>query len=584
LERRLAAILAADVVGYSRLIGADETGTLDLLRGLLKDVVEPTIARHRGRVVKLMGDGVLAEFGSVVDAVVAAVEVQEAVPERSAHLPEERQMALRVGVNLGDVVVDDGDLFGDGVNIAARLQEMASSGGVAISDDVYRQLRGKLDLPFQDGGEKSLKNIAEPVRTWLWAPPASTGAVARPETPPMSSDKPSVAVLPFENMSGEAEQEYFADGMTEDIITGLSRFRSLFVIPRNSTISYKGRSPDPRNAARDLGVRYIVEGSVRRAGDRIRITGQLIDAENGGHLWADRFDSDLTDIFKVQDEVTNAIVAAIAPEIDKMERGRAERKPPDSLDAWSLYQRGLVAYHATTRESLVHATELFDRVNDLDPRFAPAFAMAADARVRSYLFFAEDRDVLDLAAEKARTGVALDVHDPVCHLADGRVNSFLRRHEIAIGRAEEAVRLNPSSSMTHHALGFVLARAGRSEEGIIHEERAVELGPRDIFLPGYLGFGACMLFDLKRYEEALNWGRRGCNSVNPRPPNFAFVVACLVLLNRNSEVAAAVVEMQTRSSLNSIQKLGEQLTRALPLRAETLLEFSEALRQAGVPE
>jgi adenylate cyclase len=580
LERKLAVILAADVVGYSRLIGADETGTLDLLRGLLKDVVEPTIARHHGRVVKLMGDGVLAEFVSVVDAVVAAVEIQEAVPERSAHLTEDRRMALRIGVNLGDVVVEDGDLFGDGVNIAARLQEVASSGGVAISDDVFRQLRGKIDLPFQDGGEKSLKNIAEPVRTWLWTPILGQHTDSTPETPPVPTDKPSIAVLPFENMSGEAEQEFFADGRTEDIITGLSRFRSLFVVPRNSTVSYKGRSPDPRTIARELGVRYILEGSVRRGGDRIRITGQLIDAEAGGHLWTERFDSDLTDIFKVQDEVTNAI----APEIDKMERGRAERKPPDSLDAWSLYQRGLVAYHATTQESLALAMELFDRVNDLDPSFEPAFAMAADARVGSYLFFAEDKAVLDLAAEKARTGIALDAHDPICQLADGRVNSFLGRHEIAIGRAEEAARLNPSSSMTYHGLGFVLARAGRCEEGIIHEERAVELGPRDIFLPGYLGFGSIMLFDLKRYEEALDWSRRGCNSVNPRPPNFAIVVACLILLNQNNEVAAAVAEMKTRSNLNSIHKLSEQLTRALPLRAETLIRFSDALRQAGVPE
>lgn len=350
MERKLAAILAADVVGYSRLIGTDEAGTLALLRALLKDVVEPSMARHRGRIVKLMGDGVLAEFASAVDAVVAAVEIQETLPERSAHLPEERRMALRVGVNLGDVVVDDGDLFGDGVNIAARLQEVASTGGVAISDDVYRQLRGKLDLPFQDGGERSLKNIAEPVRTWTWTPVGgqATATVAAPATP---TDKPSIALLPFENMSGEAEQEFFADGMTEDIITGLSRFRSLFVIPRNSTISYKGRSPDPKTIARELGVRYVLEGSVRRGGNRIRVTGQLIDAEAGGHLWSERFDAELTDIFKVQDDVTDAIVTAIAPEIDKSERGRAERKPPDSLDAWSLYQRRLIEYHATTKEA-----------------------------------------------------------------------------------------------------------------------------------------------------------------------------------------------------------------------------------------
>ena len=426
MERKLAAILAADVVGYSRLIGADETGTLDLLRGILKDVVEPTLARHRGRVVKLMGDGVLAEFASAVDAVVAAVEIQEAIPERSAHLAEDRRMALRVGVNLGDVVVDDGDIFGDGVNIAARLQEVAASGGVAISDDVYRQLRGKIDLPFQDGGERSLKNIADPVRTWTWTPFAGLATTAAPDAPPVPTDKPSIAVLPFENMSGESEQEFFADGMTEDIITGLSRFRSLFVIPRNSTISYKGRSPDPKTIARELGVRYILEGSVRRGGDRIRITGQLIDAEAGGHLWSERYDAELTDIFKVQDEVTEAIVVAIAPEIDKMERGRAERKPPDNLDAWSLYQRGLAAYHATTKESLKTAIELFDQVNELDPNFAPGFAMAADACGRGFsIFLDEDAETLHRAAEKARIGIALDPRDPLCHLADARVNCHL---------------------------------------------------------------------------------------------------------------------------------------------------------------
>ncbi|MBL6598773.1 MAG: hypothetical protein ISP41_07755 [Alphaproteobacteria bacterium] len=584
MERKLAAILAADVVGYSRLIGADEAGTLALLRALLTDVVEPTMARHRGRIVKLMGDGVLAEFASAVDAVVAAVEIQEALPERSAHLPEERRMALRVGVNLGDVVVDDGDLFGDGVNIAARLQEVASTGGVAISDDVYRQLRGKLDLPFQDGGERSLKNIAEPVRIWTWTPIGgqTIAAVAAPATP---TDKPSIAVLPFENMSGEAEQEFFADGMTEDIITGLSRFRSLFVIPRNSTISYKGRSPDPKTIARELGVRYVLEGSVRRGGNRIRVTGQLIDAEAGGHLWSERFDAELTDIFKVQDDVTDAIVTAIAPEIDKSERGRAERKPPDSLDAWSLYQRGLIEYHATTKESMEAAIQLFDRVNELDPNFAPGFAMAADARVRLYAYFVNaDERTIDLAVEKSRHSVALDPHDPICHLADARVNSHLGRHEIAISRAEEGVRLNPSSSMTHHSLGFVLGRAGRPEEAFPHIEQAVRLGPRDIFLPGYLGFGAAMLFLLERYEEAAAWGQRSINNVNPRPPNFAFLVASLTLLDRPREANAVVADMRARSGFKTIRDVEVFLDRnpVVNERAGTLI--TDALRKAGLPE
>ena len=305
MERRLAAILALDVVGYSRLIGADEAGTLTMLRTLRKELVEPTLKRHHGRVVKLMGDGLLAEFASVVDAVAAAVDIQEAIPERSAHLPEDRRVTLRVGVNIGDVVVEDGDLFGDGVNIAARLQEVADPNGVAISNGAHRELRGKLELPFADAGEKDLKNIVEPVRAWLWSPANSLADAPTSELPLAETDKPSIAVLPFDNMSGDKEQEFFADGMTEDIITALSKHRWLRVIARNSTFKFKGKAVDIRQIAAELGARYVVEGSVRRSGQRLRITAQLIDAATRDHLWAERYDRSLEDIFDLQDEITD---------------------------------------------------------------------------------------------------------------------------------------------------------------------------------------------------------------------------------------------------------------------------------------
>ncbi len=585
MERRLAAILAADVVGYSRLIGADEASTLTALRAMLKDLVEPTLKRHRGRVVKLMGDGLLAEFASVVDAVAAAVGIQEAAPGRSAHLPEDRRIALRIGVNIGDIAVEDGDIFGDGVNIAARLQEAAEPGGVAISEGAHRELGGRLDLPFADLGEQALKNIKQPVRIWMWSATNiadnASGADAMLAVP----DKPSIAVLPFDNLSGDRDQEYFADGMTEDIITGLSRFRSLFVTARNSTFSYKGKSPDVREVARDLGVRYVLEGSVRHGGNRIRITGQLIDAETGNHIWAERYDRDLDDIFEVQDEVTEAIVAAIAPEIDDVERNRAQRKPPESLDAWGLYQRGLAAFYATTKESLEAAIEQFDKVNELDPSFAPAFAMAAEARVRLAMhFMADDSPLLSQAREKARLGITLDARDPNCLWADGRVHSYLGHHDIAISKTKEAIALNPSSAMAHHALGFVLGRAGRSEEAIAHIERAMQLSPRDIFFAGFLALKSMMLMRIGRYQEAVEWGRRASRSPNPRGGSFWVIVAALIKLDRREEATVALADLLANAPTASLKKIKNSLDWNFPNNAEATGHLIDALREAGLPE
>src|SRR5262245_3514581 len=347
VERRLAAILAADVAGYSRLMGADEEGTLARLKAIRCEMADPKIKEHRGRIVKTTGDGWLLEFGSVVDAVRCAVDVQRAMAERNAHVPPDRHVELRMGINLGDIIKDGRDIYGDGVNVAARLEALAEPGGICVSRVVRDQVRDKLAFSFEDMGEQQVKNIARPVRVHrvrlfedqgLPTVHPSDQATAAPLAMP---DKPSVAVLPFTNMSGDLEQEFLADGIAEDVITALSRYPSLFVIARNSCFTYKGRAVDVKQVGRDLGVRYVLEGSLRKAGNRIRVTGQLVEAESGKHVWAERYDRDLADIFALQDEITGAVTIAIAPAIADAERKRAMRRPPESLDAWTAYQRGL---------------------------------------------------------------------------------------------------------------------------------------------------------------------------------------------------------------------------------------------------
>ena len=367
VERRLAAVLAADVAGYSRLMGADEEGTLARLKAVRKSVVDPAIAEHRGRIVKTTGDGLLVEFASAVDAVRCAVEIQASVARQNSEVSRQRRIEFRIGIHVGDIIIDDNDIFGDGVNIAARLEGIAESGGVCISDDAHRQIRGKVDIAFDDMGPQNLKNIAEPMRAWrarIDAELPSMGQVtteqvdragqvapghATPELPKPSArapqvlalpDKPSIAVLPFQNMSGDAEQEYFADGMAEDIITALSRFKSLFVIARNSSFTYKGKAVDIKQVGRDLGVRYVLEGSVRKAGNRVRITGQLIEAATDRHLWADKFDGALEDVFALQDQVTSSVVGLIAPTLELAEIERARQKPTDRLDSYDFFLRG----------------------------------------------------------------------------------------------------------------------------------------------------------------------------------------------------------------------------------------------------
>ncbi len=381
MERRLTAILVADIVGYSRLMGEDEAGTHAALKALRKELFAPKVAEYHGRIVKLMGDGALVEFPSVVDAVKCAVAVQHGMAERNAEVPEDERIEMRISVNLGDIIIEGSDIYGDGVNLAARLQERAAPGGIVLSATAYEHAEAKIDVEFEDGGELELKNIAKPVRVYHWSSDAAGRrpyAAGTDDALPIP-DKPSIAVLPFDNMSGDPDQEFLADGIAEDLITALSRIRWFFVIARNSTFTYKGQAVDVKQVAHDLGVRYVLEGSVRKAGDRVRVTAQLVDATTGRHVWAEHYDREVKDIFVLQDEMTQTIVGAVEPELGAAERERALGKPPENLDAWETYQRGLWHLWRFEEAENVKAPHLFQRAQALEPSFAASFAYEAYA-------------------------------------------------------------------------------------------------------------------------------------------------------------------------------------------------------------
>jgi adenylate cyclase len=456
-----------------------------------------------------MGDGLLAEFPSVVDAVNWAVEVQAKVAELSAAEPDEQRIEYRVGVNLGDVIVDGDDIYGDGVNVAARLQEIAERGGVCISEKVQTEVRGKLNVDFVDGGTKTVKNVRNPLHIWRWSPGQveASDATLRPLAgePLALPDKPSIAVLPFDNMSGDPEQDYFADGITEDIITELSRFKSLFVTARNSTFSFKGQSLEVKEVGRRLGVRYVVEGSVRRAGKRLRITAQLIDAVNDAHLWAERYDRDLEDIFAVQDEVTRAIVTAIEPELGNVERQRARRKPPESLDAWSCYQRGLWHLYRHTAEDSAKGQDLLRRAIALDSGFA-----APHAALGFSLYYvvvgglvSDPGDRLSRALEEARAAIAADERDAFGHEVLGRILLLHGEHDASITAHETSLGLNPNYANAHYGFAFALCFTGQPEQAMRELDEAQRLSPHDPLLWAFITIKSFALTLLRRYDEAL---------------------------------------------------------------------------------
>ncbi|RWC33622.1 adenylate/guanylate cyclase domain-containing protein [Mesorhizobium sp.] len=509
--RKLAAILAADVVGYSRLASADEDRTLARLRALRSDLIDPIIAVHNGRVIKRTGDGALVEFRSVVDAVRCAIEVQNGMVERNAGVPQDRRIEFRIGIHLGDVVEEsDGDLMGDGVNIASRLEGVAAPGAICLSEDAYRQVKARLDLSVSDLGSTQLKNIAEPIRVYsLQVGSAGANAAATSETATSGPSravppKLSIAVLPFANMSGDAEQDYFADGISEDIITALSKLSQLFVIARNSSFTFKGQNVHVQEVGTKLGVRHVLEGSVRKVGNRVRITAQLIDAISGGHLWAERFDRDLTDIFAVQDDVTQQIVGALALNLTTDARQRLAPEHPRNTEAYDCFLRGRELWHRLTKDTNVAARDLLQRATELDPNFASAYAFLALTHGIDYLnrWGASPPESMAQAEETATRAVTLDDSDPWAHWALAIAKLYTRRHDEAIDEVERALVLNPNFAEAHVCLGEALYYSGRSEEALESFAWGKTLNP--YFPDVLLHFQALASFQLGRYEEAVD--------------------------------------------------------------------------------
>jgi adenylate cyclase len=544
--RRLAAILAADVAGYSRLMGADEEGTHERLKAIRRELGDLKIAEHRGRIVKTTGDGLLVEFPSVVGAVRCAVEVQRAMAERNADVPPNKRIEFRMGVNLGDIISDEGDIFGDGVNVAARLEALAEPGGVCVSGTVREHIGDRLLYAFEDIGEQQVKNIARPVRVFrveVGETPVRAAAIrsSDAETLPLP-DKPSVAVLPFANMSSDPEQEFLADGIAEDVITALSRFPSLFVIARNSSFTYKGRAVDVKVVGRELGVRYVLEGSLRKAGNRIRVTAQLVEAQTANHVWAERYDRNLADIFGVQDEITEAVTIAIAPAIAQAEQQRAMRKPPESLDAWAAYQRGLWYFAKATADDNLTALKFFQQATDFDPHFAGGYTglywTYALAAVHFHTCeFAEGFRSMDASARRA---VALNSGDAEAHAALGSLLNLSGEPVDAIAENERALAISPNLAIAHFSYGCTLICAGRPREGLASLQRYVRLDPRDPLLFGALLMIATGHYYCHEYEKAVEAARRAIRAYPDFPLTYRWLAAALGQLGQAHEARAAL--------------------------------------------
>jgi TolB-like protein/class 3 adenylate cyclase len=531
VERRLAAILAADVEGYSRLMGDDEEGTLGAFKALRQSLIDPKIAEHRGRIVKTTGDGVLVEFASTVDAVRCAIGIQRAMPAHNADLPQDKKIEFRIGINVGDIIVEGDDIFGDGVNVAARLESISEAGGICISDVVHQQVNGRLDANFVDLGEQNLKNIARPVRIYHIVLDEVRPQTAAPASPTHFAlalpDKPSIAVLPFSNMSGDPEQEYFADGMVEDIITALSRFKELFVIARNSTFVYKGKPVDIQQVAREMGVRYVLEGSVRKAGNRVRITGQLIDAATRAHLWADKFDGSLEDVFALQDAITESVVGALAPSLNKAELERARRKPPTNLNAYDYLLRAMPYVLANTPAATGEAIRLLTEALRLDPDYAYAHAMLANSygQIFRSAVGQERADAQRTAEEHARRAVAIGGDDDAALAYAGWI-LLITVPDVAGGRAalDKATRLNPNLAIALAYRSIALALTGEPTAAIEDATKALRLSPVDP--SGYLALCGITIakIALDEYDEAATAARKSIE-MNPRfPMSYAWLV------------------------------------------------------------
>jgi len=570
MERRLAAILAADVVGYSRLIRADEEGTLAAFRALRVDVIDPRLSAHRGRIFKLMGDGILVEFASVVGAVRAAAAIQQAI-EQHSDSQDSKRIRLRIGINLGDVVLDGDDIHGDGVNLAARLEGLAAPGGLCVSEAVHEQVRDRLPLAFEDLGLREVKNIDRPVRVWQWHPDAAEASLAEPVTPP---DKPSIAVLPFDNMSGDQEQAYFADGITEDIITEISRLQGLMVISRNSTFTYKDKAVRTQDVCRDLGVRYVLEGSVRKAGGRVRITAQLIDGPTGGHLWAERYDRDLADIFAVQDDVTERIVRSL--EVRLVKGDAAPRAEPDP-EAYDCVLRGREQYRLFTKQSHAAARQLYERAIAIDPRYAAAYAALAETFLHDW--FGGAAEALDRAFELAQTAKDLDPSLPLVYEALSSVHLFKRQHDEALAAARRWLEIEPNSAEAYANLAALLQFGGEPErvEGLI--EKAKRLNP---FYPFYytLYVGQAR-FTMRRFAEAAAIIKRSVAHHPESLPGQFCLAACYGQLGELALARDALAEARRISPDLSMARVRAIAAYRRPADLDLLVD---GLRKAGLAE
>jgi adenylate cyclase len=577
--RRLAAVLAADVAGYSRLIGADEGGTLSALKAIRAELIDRTIAAHNGRLVKTTGDGLLVEFGSVVDALHCATAVQAGMAERNATTPADKRIEFRIGINVGDVVVEDGDIFGDGVNVAARLEGLAEPGGICVSARVQEDALGKLDLAFDDLGEQRLKNIARPVHVFRILADALSLVTVAP-VPLTLPDKPSVAVLPFTNMSADPEQEFFADGIAEDIITALSRYPSLFVIARNSSFTYKGRAVDVKQVGRELGVRYVLEGSLRKADNRIRVTAQLVEAETGKHVWAERYDRELADIFALQDEITQAVTVAIAPAIAQAEQQRAMRKPPESLDAWAAYQRGLWHQSKASTEDNTLAQKFFQQAIDLDPTFAGGYRGLAAVYLQAAAVFMT-RNLLEAqtsAEALARRAVALDGSDAEARSCLSWVLLRSGDYEGALTEAEHAISISPNLGGAHGMLGLSLVFGGRCAEGLAAVERCLRLDPHDPFRSLRLRTMAIALYFSRDYSTAVGVLTQAIRAFPDDPTHYRWLAAALGQLDRNEEAREALTKAIARAPAEFDLHVRERVPW---FRSEDHAHMLEGLGKAG---
>jgi TolB-like protein/class 3 adenylate cyclase len=587
VERRLAAVLAADVAGYSRLMGADEEDTLARLKALRRSLVDPAIAAHRGRIVKTTGDGMLVEFASAVDAARLAVEVQRSMAGQNADVPRDNRIEFRVGIHVGDIIIDDNDIFGDGVNIAARLEGIAEPGGVCISDDAQRQIRGKIDIAFEDMGPQNLKNIAEPMRAWRLqidknapstTPRGTSVEIAQPLALP---DKPSIAVLPFQNMSGDPDQEYFADGMVEEITTALSRFHWLFVIARTSTFTYKGRAVDVKQVSRELGVRYVLEGSVRKAGNRVRITGQLIDATTGAHLWADRFEGSLENVFELQDQVASGVVGALDPKLLEAEIARVKRKTPANLDAYDCFLRASALAYQWTTESHEEALRLFYKAIELDPDYAQAYAFATWCYVWRFMNGLvtepdnERRETARLAREAVRLG-----KDDAFSLCWAGFSLAVVVGELKEGAAliDRALVFNPNHARSWNLSGWVRISLDQPEIAIEHFARAMRLSPLDFAFHAMETGIASAHLRAGRYDEASLWAEKALRD----QPNSADAAQVLAV----SRAAAGDLE-KAKGAMKRVLEIapGRRISTVVEMAPpERKARIADALRKAGMPE